>query len=87
MRMMQKGSHNMTRRTAGAGLVVLLGVALFVPSAMAASPQQATQTNERMAAATALTYDTLDAILKDLASYKFDEGVGAPLRLDRKSVV
>jgi HEAT repeat protein len=28
-----------------------------------------------------LTYDSLEAILKDLANYKFDEGVGAPLAL------
>jgi HEAT repeat protein len=28
-----------------------------------------------------LTYDSLDAILKDLANYKFDQGVGAPLGL------
>jgi HEAT repeat protein len=57
-------------RIAATGLAVLLGLVILAPAATA-----------RPQAATAPGSDSLDAILKDLASYKFDQGVGAPLRL------
>jgi len=63
---------------AGAGLAILLGLALLAPAGMTAAPAQQT---DRAKSSMGLTYDSLDAILKDLASYKFDQGVGAPLRL------
>ncbi|MGA2361292.1 MAG: HEAT repeat domain-containing protein [Candidatus Aminicenantales bacterium] len=57
-------------RIAATGLAVLLGLVILAPAATA-----------RPQAATAPASDSLDVILKDLASYKFDQGVGAPLRL------
>jgi HEAT repeat protein len=59
-------------KIAGAGLAILLGLAILVPAANAAP---------RPPTAMAQEGDSLEAILKDLASYKFDQGVGAPLRL------
>jgi len=63
---------------AGAGLAVLLGLAILAPRGMRAAPAQQTDQFKR---SMGLTYDSLDDILKDLANYKFDQGVGAPLRL------
>jgi HEAT repeat protein len=65
-------------RIAATGLAILLGLALLAPAEMAAAPAQQTDQAKR---SMGLTFDSLDAILKDLASYKFDQGVGAPLRL------
>jgi HEAT repeat protein len=63
-------------------VAILLGLAFLPPAGiLTARPQQTGQTKERMAGATALTYDSLEAILRDLASYTFDQGVGAPMRL------
>ena len=63
---------------AAAGLAVLLALAVFAPAGRAAVPVQQTDEAKR---SMGLTYDSLEAILKDLANYKFDQGVGAPLRL------
>ena len=63
---------------AGAGLAILLGLAILAPAGMTAAPARQTDQAKR---SMGLTYDSLDAILKDLANYKFDQGVGAPLRL------
>jgi HEAT repeat protein len=63
---------------AGGGLAILLGLALLAPAGMTAAPAQQTDQAKR---SMGLTYDSLDAILKDLANYRFDQGVGAPLRL------
>jgi HEAT repeat protein len=63
---------------AGAGLAILLVLALLTPAGIKAAPAQQTDQAKR---SMGLTYDSLDAILKDLANYKFDQGVGAPLRL------
>jgi len=60
------------RSIAGIALAVLLGLGILAPiGAAEQGPQREF----------ALTYDSLDAILRDLANYKFDQGVGAPLRL------
>ncbi|MCJ7485071.1 MAG: hypothetical protein MUQ25_02750, partial [Candidatus Aminicenantes bacterium] len=61
------------RRIGGIALAVLLGVGIFAPMGMA---EQRPQTDFAP-----LTDDSLDAILRDLANYKFDQGVGAPLGL------
>jgi len=61
------------RRIGGIALAVLLGLGTFAPMATA---QQRPQGD-----IAPLIYDSLDAILKDLANYKFDQGVGAPLGL------
>jgi HEAT repeat protein len=66
--------HGMLAKMAGTGLAVVLGLALLAPAAPA---QQSDQVKRSMG----LTYDSLDAILKDLQNYKFDQGVGAPLAL------
>jgi len=58
---------------AGCAAALLLGAAFLVPGASAQS--------QEMKRGMGLTYDSLDAILKDLATYKFEEGVGAPLAL------
>jgi HEAT repeat protein len=60
------------RRIGGIALAVVLGLGILAPMGTA---QQRPQTE------VVLTYDSLDAILKDLANYKFDQGVGAPLGL------
>lgn len=65
-------------KAAGAGLAVLLGLSLLAPAGVTAAPSQQTEQAKR---GMGLTYDSLDAILKDLASYAFDQGVGAPLAL------
>ena len=61
------------RRIGGIALAVLLGIGIFAPMGMA---EQRPQTDFAP-----LTYYSLDAILRDLANYKFDQGVGAPLGL------
>lgn len=61
-------------KIAGTGLAVALGLALLAPAAPG-------QQSDRVKSSMALTYDSLDAILRDLQSYKFDQGVGAPLAL------
>ncbi len=65
-------SQGFGRRIAGIALAAILGIGLLAPMGTA---QQRPQTEF------ALTYDSLEAILKDLANYKFDQGVGAPLGL------
>jgi HEAT repeat protein len=60
------------RRIGGIALAVLLGLGILASMGTA---------QKRPQAEFALTYDSLDAILKDLANYKFDQGVGAPLGL------
>ena len=60
------------RRIGGIALAVLLGLGILAPMGTA---------QQRPQAEFVLTYDSLDAILKDLANYKFDQGVGAPLGL------
>jgi HEAT repeat protein len=60
------------RRIGGIAFAVLLELGILAPMGTA---QQRPQTEF------VLTYDSLDAILKDLANYKFDQGVGAPLGL------
>ena len=60
------------RGIAGIALAVLLSLGILAPIGTA---EQGPQTEF------ALTHDSLDAILGDLANYKFDQGVGAPLRL------
>ncbi|HVP89623.1 MAG TPA: HEAT repeat domain-containing protein [Terriglobales bacterium] len=74
----KKMSRMMARAAAGCAMALLLGAALVAPPA-AGSP--AAQQMEQAKSSMALTYDSLDAILRDLATYKFDEGVGAPLAL------
>jgi HEAT repeat protein len=65
-------------RGIGLALIMALGLALIAAAGMtAASPQQSEQAKRSMG----LTYDSLDAILKDLANYKFDQGVGPLMRL------
>ncbi|MCX6568762.1 MAG: HEAT repeat domain-containing protein [Candidatus Aminicenantes bacterium] len=56
----------------GIALAVALGLGMLAPAGAA---------QQRPQAEFALTYDSLDAILRDLANYKFDQGVGAPLGL------
>jgi HEAT repeat protein len=60
------------RRIGGIALAVLLGLGILAPMGTAQQRPQSEFT---------LTYDSLDAILKDLANYQFDRGVGAPLGL------
>lgn len=60
------------RSIAGIALAVLLGLGILAPMGTA---------EHRPQTELALTFDSLDAILRDLANYKFDQGVGAPLRL------
>lgn len=61
------------RISSGIALAALLGLGILAPRATA-GPM--TQTDFAP-----LIYDSLKAILRDLASYKFDQGVGAPLAL------
>jgi HEAT repeat protein len=61
------------RRIGGIALAVLLGLGTFAPMTAAKQRPQGD--------IAPLIYDSLDAILKDLANYKFDQGVGAPLGL------
>jgi HEAT repeat protein len=65
-------------KAVGAGVAILLGLSLLAPAGVAAAPSQQTDQAKR---GMGLTYDSLDAILKDLAAYSFDKGVGAPLAL------
>jgi len=60
------------RRIGGIALAVLLGLGILAPMGTA---------QQRPQSEFVLTYDSLDAILKDLANYKFDQGVGTPLGL------
>jgi HEAT repeat protein len=60
------------RRIGGIALAVLVGLGILAPMGTA---------QQRPQSEFVLAYDSLDAILKDLASYKFDQGVGAPLGL------
>ncbi|MGZ5454349.1 MAG: HEAT repeat domain-containing protein, partial [Candidatus Aminicenantales bacterium] len=53
---------------------------VFVSLTLAAIPA-AGQVNERPLPDRPLVYDSLDAILKDLQTYDFASGVGAPMRL------
>ncbi|MGZ7046116.1 MAG: hypothetical protein ACXVJK_07320, partial [Candidatus Aminicenantales bacterium] len=57
---------------------IFLGLAILATAGLTAAPAQQT---DRAKSSMGLTYDSLDAILKDLANYKFDQGVGAPMRL------
>ena len=66
--------HNVLAKIAGTGLAVVLGLTLLMTVAPAGQ-------SDRAKSSMGLTYDSLDAILKDLANYKFDQGVGAPLAL------
>jgi HEAT repeat protein len=68
------------RRTAGAGLALILGLSLIASAAMATAAPSSQQTNDEKRSMI-LAYDSLEAILRDLANYKFDQGVGAPLAL------
>jgi HEAT repeat protein len=61
------------RRIGGIALAVLLGLGILAPMGTA---QQRPQGDFAP-----LIYESLDAILRDLANYKFDQGVGAPLGL------
>ena len=61
-------------RMAATALSLALALTVLAP---AASAQQSDQARRSMG----LTYDSLDAILRDLQDYKFDRGVGAPLAL------
>ena len=61
------------RRIGGIALAALLGLGILVSMA---TTQQRPQGDFAP-----LIYDSLDAILKDLANYNFDQGVGAPLGL------
>ncbi len=79
MRTTPKKSPVVMRRSVGRGLVLLAALALIVSTALTAPAPRGPQ-SERMQGM-GLTYDSLDAILKDLAVYKFDQGVGAPLAL------
>jgi HEAT repeat protein len=74
MRKTHMNSHDALAKIAGTGLAVLLGLTLLAPSI---SAQQSDQVKRSMG----LTYDSLDAVLRDLQNYKFDQGVGAPLAL------
>jgi HEAT repeat protein len=56
----------------GIALAAALGLGMLAPAGTA---------QQRPQAEFALIYDSLDAILRDLANYKFDQGVGAPLGL------
>ncbi len=78
MRSTRNGFPAHMRLTAGAGLALLLGLSSVAPAAMTAPPFQQTNDEKRQMI---LTYDSLEAILRDLANYKFDQGVGAPLAL------
>jgi HEAT repeat protein len=78
MRNIRNKSQDTFLKMAAIGLAVLLGLSLFAPAGMAAAPAQQSDQVKR---AQGLTYDSLDAILRDLANYKFDQGVGAPLAL------
>jgi HEAT repeat protein len=60
------------RSITGIALAALLGLGLLAPMGTARQQPQTGMT---------LNYDSLDAILRDLANYKFDQGVGAPLGL------
>ena len=60
------------RSIAGIALAVLLGLGILIPMGTA---------EHRPQTEFALTYDSLDAILKDLQSYDFAQGVGALTRL------
>jgi HEAT repeat protein len=60
-------------RIGGIALAALLGIGFLVPGATA-RPMFQTDIAP-------LTYDSLEAIFRDLANYKFDQGVGAPLGL------
>ena len=60
------------RRIGGIALAVFWGLGILAPMGTAQQGPQSEFT---------LTYDSLDAILKDLANYQFDRGVGAPLGL------
>ncbi len=60
------------KSVAGIALAVALGLSMLAPVGAA---------QQRPQAEFALIYDSLDAILRDLANYKFDQGVGAPLAL------
>ena len=72
-------AHDIRRaKFAGAGMAILLGLAILTPMGMTAAPVEQTDQAKR---SMGLTYDSLDAILKDLANYKFDQGVGTPMRL------
>lgn len=61
------------RISSGIVLAAMLGLGILAPMATARPMAQRDFAE--------LTYNTLDAILRDLASYKFDQGVGAPLAL------
>jgi HEAT repeat protein len=78
MRNISTMHHAKLVKFAGGTLAILLGLALLAPAGMTATPAQQT---DRVKGSMGLTFDSLDAILKDLANYKFDQGVGAPLRL------
>jgi hypothetical protein len=60
---------------------IALAALLFVVSAALAAQTVPGQMNERVKQDMGLTYDSLDAILKDLQTYDFAAGVGALMRL------
>ena len=75
--------YNALVRMAGTGLALLLALFLVVRAdGPRGSAGQAAQVKDGAVAAMALTYDSLEAILKDLKNDKFDQGVGAPLALE-----
>ncbi len=60
------------RRIGGIALAAFFGLGILAPMGTA---------QQRPQIGMSLTYDSLAAILRDLANYQFDQGVGAPLGL------
>lgn len=64
--------HGSGRNLVWIAFAALISLGVLAPAGTA---------QQRVVTGMALTYDSLDAILRDLANYKFDQGVGAPLAL------
>jgi len=60
--------------------IAVAALLLMASSALAANPA-AGQMDERARQGMGLVYDSLESILKDLQSYDFAAGVGAPMAL------
>lgn len=78
MRTTSMKRHSKLAKIAGIGLAALAGLIILAPAATAAPQSQETARPQQNMS---LMYDSLDDILRDLANYGFDQGVGAPLRL------
>ena len=72
------GPHDTTGTIARLGVVVLIVLAFLAAAGVTAAPAQITARTQQ---AFALTYDSLEDILKELQSYDFAQGVGALTRL------